>query len=166
MLLIGTDVLGVIDIGIGIVVTLRRVLRPISTIVSTAEHMGQGSLHMDYHVSSSNELGYSSEVLQHTALVLQGYIQRVSTLLTRLAEGGMRIFAEQEYVGNFAPIRGVLERISGSLNNILSRIGLTTGQVGTSASQVSNTAQALVSDVTEQAAIMEQLSASVVKVSE
>ena len=165
-LLIGIGVLGIIGIGIGIVITLRRALRPIGTIISAAEHMEQGNLHVDYHVNSSNELGYLSEVFQRTAFVLQGYIQEISALLTRLAEGDMRISVEQEYVGDFAPIRGALERISESLNSTLSRIGLAADQVGAGASQVSDAAQALASGATEQAATVEQLSASVVKISE
>ena len=107
-----------------------------------------------------------SEVFQRTAFVLQGYIQENSALLTRLAEGDMRISVEQEYVGDFAPIRGALERISESLNSTLSRIGLAADQVGAGASQVSDAAQALASGATEQAATVEQLSASVVKISE
>lgn len=98
--------------------------------------------------------------------MLQGYIQEISALLTRLAEGDMRISVEQEYVGDFVPIRGALERISESLNSTLSRIGLAADQVGAGASQVSDAAQALASGATEQAATVEQLSASVVKISE
>lgn len=165
-LLIAIGILGIIGIGNGIVFTLRRALKPIGTVVTAAENMEQGNLSVDYHVDSSDELGYLSEVFQRTATVLQGYIQEISALLTKLADGDMQIAVEQEYVGDFAPIREALERISDSFNSTLCRIGLAADQVGAGAAQVSNAAQALASGATEQAATVEQLSASVMKVSE
>lgn len=165
-LLIAIGILGIIGIGIGIVFTLRRALKPIGTVVTAAENMEHGNLSVDYHVDSSDELGYLSEVFQRTATVLQGYIKEISALLTKLADGDMRISVEQEYVGDFAPIREALERISDSLNSTLSRIGLAADEVGAGAAQVSDAAQALASGATEQAATVEQLSASVMKVSE
>ena len=166
VLLIGLGVLGIIGLGIGISWTLKKALRPIETVIAAAENMEQGNLSLDFHVNSKNELGYLGDVFHKTALTLRTYIKEISFLMSKMADGDMRISIENEYVGDFAPIQAALQNISNSMNHTLHKIDLAANQVNAGASQVSDASQALAAGATEQAASIEELSASVTKISE
>lgn len=144
----------------------RRMLRPLGSIVSVAENMKNGILSTELAIQSEDEFGQLAALFRETSAVLSSYIQEISTLLNQLAEGDLCIAIENEYRGDFAPIKKALLQISQDLNRTLQSIRIAAHQVNVGADQVAAAAQALASGATEQAATVQELNASISTVAE
>ncbi len=153
-------------IGAGVVLILKRALRPMQGIISIAESMERGELQAEAVHVSKDEFGHLARVFQKTASVLRNYVEEISSVLGQLAEGDLRVAIQNDYKGDFAPIKAALQEISSSLNHTLLTINTAAGQVSTGAAQVSSGAQALAAGSAEQASSIEELSASVTKIAD
>lgn len=150
-----------------IVLVSKQIVAPIKELTGTANLIADGNLDVLANVSSRDEVGQMGSALNRTVVQLRryiAYIQEITSTLKRMAEGDMRIRLEQDYVGEFAPIRVAFEEISSSLNDTLSMIRETAEQVSASAEHVSGGAQALAAGSTDQAATVEELNASSVEI--
>lgn len=145
----------------------KRISDPIAKMSSLAEQLSSGNLQAKLGVTrSDDEIGRLAESLRSVRQTLRTYVGDISDRLTVMAEGDMTVEIEQEYIGDFAPIRRSLQTITESLNGILSRIDLAAEQVSTGAEQVASGAQNLARGSTEQAGSVEELSASITEISE
>lgn len=144
----------------------KKILKPLGSIVAKAENMKNGNLGTDIDVQSEDEFGQLAASFRETSLVLSSYIQEISTLLETLSAGDLRIAIENDYIGDFAPIKKALLDISQGLNQTLYSIGISAQQVNSGADQVAAAAQALASGASEQAATVEELNASIATVAE
>ncbi len=94
------------------------------------------------------------------------YINEITQVLNKMADGDMRIALQRDYRGEFSSIKEALLHISSSLNQTLSMIASSAGQVDMGAKQIASGAQALAQGTTEQASAIEELSASITDVSQ
>lgn len=151
-----------------IIVISKGIIAPLKNLTTTANQIADGRLDISAEVNSNDETGQLASALNRTVVQLNryiGYIREVTHVLQTMAEGDIRIKLEQDYAGEFQPIKEALLQISSSLNHTLSSIRATADQVNSGAEQVSSAAQALASGSTEQAATVEELSASIVNIS-
>jgi methyl-accepting chemotaxis protein len=135
-------------------------------IIRVAEGMERGELNANVLVTSRDEFGHLAQVFQKTTNVLQTYVGEISSILLKIAKGDLHVTIENDYVGDFAPIKAALLDISSSLNTTLISINTAAEQVSIGASQVANGAQALAAGSTEQASSVEELNVSITKIAE
>ncbi len=160
------SILQIIVIGAGVILILRKSLRPMKDIIGIAEGMERGELNAQVKVTTKDEFGHLAQVFQKTEDVLRNYVGEISSVLRHLAKGDLRVTIENDYVGDFAPIKEALLDISSSLNRTLLTIHTAAEQVSTGASQVAGGAQALAAGSTEQASSIEELNASITKIAD
>ena len=161
-------VLAVLLVMAVIVAVSKGIIAPLKNLTSTANQIADGRLDISAEVNSNDETGQLASALNRTVVQLNryiGYIREITHVLQTMAEGDIRVKLEQDYAGEFKPIKEALLEISTSLNHTLSSIRATADQVNTGAEQVSSAAQALASGSTEQAATVEELSASIINIS-
>lgn len=139
----------------------RAISRPLAEMAEVATQLSQGNLDIALDYQAKNELGILADSLRLTVSSLQSYIRNISEKLHQMAEGDMRVQVDLEYAGDFAPIQAALVQISGSLNQTLSLIDVSSQQVNSGAEQVSSAAQALAAGASEQAATVQELTASI-----
>ena len=151
-------------IGTGIVLILKKSLRPMRNIIGVAEEIERGALNVQISIDQKDEFGHLAMVFQKTAAVLQRYVREISLVIGQLAKGDLQVAIEHEYAGDFAPIKTALLNVSASLNQTLKTIHTAAEQVSTGAAQVASGAQALAAGSTEQASSVEELSASMAKI--
>lgn len=152
-----------------IIFILKGIVAPLKKLTRTANLIADGRLDISAEVGSRDEAGQMAEAINRTVVQLSryaSYIQEITQVLGTMAEGDMRIRLEQDYAGEFSPIKDALLNISDSLNRTLSLIDLAADQVNIGAGQVSSASQALASGAAEQAATVQELNASVANVSE
>ena len=160
------SLLEMVVIGSGVILILRKSLRPMKAIISAAEGMERGELSSDVKVTAKDEFGHLALVFQKTNKVLANYVGEISSVLLKIAKGDLRVAIENDYAGDFAPIKAALLDIASSLNNTLISINTAAEQVSTGAGQVAAGAQALAAGSTEQASSIEELNASIVKIAD
>lgn len=162
-------VIAAVGIFLMILVVSNQIVTPIKKLTRTANQIAEGDLSVSAQVGSRDETGQMADAINRTVVKLSryiAYIQEITYTLENMARGDMRISLREDYVGEFASIRSAFEDISASLNSTLRNIDTAAEQVSTGASQVSDGAQALASGSTEQASVVEELDASVVKIAE
>lgn len=151
-----------------ILIVSKGIVAPLKTLTNAANLIADGRLDISADVNSRDETGQLAHALNRTVVQLNGYIgyiREITTVLETMAGGDIRINLNQDYAGEFKPIKEALLQISDSLNKTLTSIRITADQVNTGAEQVSSAAQALASGSTEQAATVEELSASIISIS-
>ncbi|MDF1496188.1 methyl-accepting chemotaxis protein [Caproiciproducens sp. CPB-2] len=157
--------IGIAAIGSVVFYQIRRSLSPIDSIVALSTDMGNGKLHSDIEVHTRDELGELAAIFKDTSGKLSSYIEEISDVLVNMSNGNLRLKVEQDYVGDFAPIKKALLEIIDSLNKVFGEIEVAAQQVASGAGEIANGAQALSSGATEQAGSLEELSASINEVS-
>ncbi|MDU7339156.1 MAG: methyl-accepting chemotaxis protein [Clostridium sp.] len=141
-----------------------RLVAPIKLLEKAASEVAEGNLNVMVSVKSQDETGQLAQAFERMIAQLRDYrdyIQEITSALDTMAKGDMRIHLQQEYVGEFAPVKTALLGISDSLRNTLSFIDQVAAQVHSGAEQVSSAAQALAAGATQQAASVEELSSMI-----
>ena len=144
----------------------KHITLPIQKMSEMAARLAEGNLGVqELAVSSKDEIGLLAQSLQTMSINLQRYVGDISQRLTAMSRGDITAELDMEYIGDFAPIKEALRKISDSLNETLSQIGQSAQQVSNGANQVSAGSQTLAQGATEQAGSVEQLSSSIQDVS-
>lgn len=150
-----------------LLVTRKKLLRPIAAIEKEMSVIAQGSLSSAFSLEpDTSEIGMLIHAIHNTRATLQKYVGDISDKLIQMADGNIALKADTEYIGDFAPIQHALEKIISSLNDTLSQIDIAAEQVSTGASQVATGAQALAAGSTEQASSIEELSSAITRIAE
>ncbi|WRS27944.1 methyl-accepting chemotaxis protein [Oscillospiraceae bacterium MB08-C2-2] len=156
-----------VSVLLGLLVS-NRIIKPLKQLTRAADQIAQGELDVHINTRSKDETGLLAVSIRNTVERLSGYIgyiQEITHVLENMAQGDMRVHLEQDYLGEFAPVKEALLRISAALSLSLSRILTSAEQVDGGSAQISHGAQALASGATEQASSIEELSASIAQVS-
>lgn len=135
---------------------------------NAAVRISEGDLDVQLNIHANNEVGLVGDSMNKTVDRLReyiDYIDEIARILVQMASGDMRIRLTKDYKGEFQVIKTALENISQSLNHTLSLINESSEQVNQGAVHVSSSAQALATGATEQASSLEELTASVVEIS-
>jgi len=124
---------------------------------------GELSLQVDEKRMSRDEIGRlcsaTGQILNQLNAYV-AYINEVTLVLHKMAEGHIRIQLAQDYSGQFKPIKDAIEKFSASLGKTLRSIRSTAEAVKNGASAIASGAQNLSQGTTEQASTVEELSAS------
>ena len=143
---------------------VRSILKPLKQLNQITDEIAEGNLNVRMDVKSDTEIGDIADSIGKTVVRLNdyiGYIEEISEVLGKLAEGDFRIRLSKAYAGEFAPIKTALQNISLSLNQTLAIINQSSEQVNQGATHVSSGAQALASGSTQQASALQELTAQV-----
>ena len=146
-------------------VMIKNILKPLAELNVITDEIASGNLNVTMDVKSDTEIGVVADYIGKTVTRLNGYIEEISQVLEKMAQGDMRIRLTKEYSGEFAPIKHALEDIGRSFNHTLSMINQSSEQVNQGASHVASGAQALASGSTEQASSLQELTAQVEMIS-
>ncbi len=97
---------------------------------------------------------------------IEGYIRELSSVLSKFADGDLTHDITNEYKGDFAALKGSINRIVSELNRIFVEINTSAEQVAQGAQQVSVGNQAISQGATEQASSIEELSSTITVIAE
>lgn len=145
--------------------------RPLAYVTKISSRIADGDLtaEVDGKYLSRDETGRLCSATKRMLERLNGYIgyiQEITGVLGKMADGDMRIRLERDYAGEFSGIRDALLKISASLNGMLSGINSSAAQVQNGSAQVSSSAQALAHGAAEQAETIESLSGTIAEISQ
>lgn len=145
----------------------KPVVRPIVGLVKRVESLADGDLHTEVPaVHTHDEIERLSDTFRSTIRSLNGYIGEISSVLGSMAQGDFTVRTQQDYKGDFAAIKGALDRIAASMNDTFKDIHSTAEQVAGGSQQMAGASQALAQGASEQSGTIQELSASVQKIAE
>ena len=161
--LISIFAIGIILIAYRIKKSAINLTKPILELNHTAQQLAAGNLDVNINITSKNEIGELGTSFQKTVDRLKEYIiyiDETSEVLSQIADGKLSIHLKNDYVGEFQKIKTALLNISDSMNQVMVGINKSSDQVSIGAAELATASQVLAEGAEEQAASIEQLSAT------
>ncbi len=144
---------------------VKRIMKPLSEIEHVTDQMAQGNMkvNVDYH--AEDELGVVANSMREMVTALRSYIDDISDVMKRLANGDLNATTTADFRGDFVEISKSIVLTLESFNSTLTQIASASEQVNSGSEQVASGAQSLSQSVTEQASSIQQLAATVNEIS-
>lgn len=136
---------------------LKRCLKPVKSIHKAIISMENGDLSYAPDYFGDDILGTLCEALAKTNTALKGYVNDISTNLENMANGNFNVQFSADYVGDFSSIKGSIEGIAASMQNIIEGVSTASSQVTIGADSVSETATSLAMGASEQSQTVDEL---------
>ena len=153
---------------IAVVLSLRWMLKPVTTIVGAAHSIMNGKLDVRLKVDCTDEIGTLNQAFLDMAANQKAIIEDTEYLLAQMGSGNFRVQSRcrEKYVGDYQSLFAAIRTIRDELNRTLTEINGNADQVNLESDQVSASAQALSQGAAQQAAAVEELSATIAEISD
>lgn len=145
---------------------LRSIAIPLLMVRKAADAMSHGDLKQHVGFEGNNEFGQLAKSMDATVDTLSDYVNNISEVLGRLSDKDMTVVVDKEYVGDLAPIKVSLGRITHALNHAMEEIGESAELVSAGSEQVAESSQILSQGASEQASSAQELSHNINEISE
>lgn len=162
-------VLGIIMVMFSIRRAAARISMPVRRLNETAQQLAEGNLNVTLDVEADNEIGELADSIEKTVARLKMYIvyiDEISEMLARMADGKLKIELKNDYVGEFQKVKAALLHISSSMNEVMEGISESANQVSAGADELARASQMLAEGAGTQAAAVEELVATSTTVAE
>ena len=145
---------------------LETILEPLHAIEDVAKELTEGNLHsnLDYH--SDDEIGRLAHNIRKSTRILGTYIDDIDRAMKLFSEGNFDVQPEVEWRGDFIGILNSFMAFEKSMADTVKGIQHVSEQVSSGAEQVAASSNDLAEGATNQASVVEELTATVTGVSE
>ncbi len=142
------------------------VIDPLQKIEETAKELTLGNLHcnLDYH--ADDEIGKTAHDLSKAIRILSTYIDDIDRVMKRFSQGDFNVQPEVEWQGDFVDILNSFMDFEKNMSIMIKDIHRVADQVTEGAGQVSASSMELAQGASGQAAVTEELTATLDNVSE
>lgn len=151
---------------IGLNEVLDSVIKPITEAQIVLVEMAKGNLKTRVTGEYKGDFAIIKDSLNYTLETVDGYIEEINKELDLMSKGNLTEKIGREYVGQFNTIKDSINKINSSLSKTMIEIMASSEQVLAGAKQISESAMALADGTNEQAASIEQLTATVDTINE
>ena len=167
--LVGVFVCGIIVIFINMKKAAGQITKPLEDLNDTAQKIANGDFQVELNVSSEDEIGELADSIGKTVTRLKeyiNYIDEISDVLGKIADGKLVIDLKYSYTGEFSKVKDALINISESMVAVMKNIHSSSEQVGAGSDDLARAAQGLSESAEAQAAAIEELVATATTVAE
>lgn len=140
---------------------MKRIIRPILTIMDSSSRLAEGDLDFQIEIDSDNEIGRLAEKLNESVRELSKYVEAIKEAMKLLSEKDFNIDASVEFRGSFKEIQESIFKFISVLDENFAEIRSSSQSVHRAADQVNSGSQVLAQGNTEQASSMEEMTAAV-----
>ncbi len=173
ILCVGILVLLGVVVCVAVMIVIRKISKsitePIGELTDIVKKLAEGDLDVVLTTNANNEIGELAYYMGKTVERLKEYIvyiDEVSAVLIRVADGDLRIELENEYIGEFGKLKEALFSISSGLTNLISGIQSGSNQVSDGSDELAKVSQALAENATVQMSAVEMLMNTTNKITE
>lgn len=154
-------------ISVAVSIAIRKsILEPVNKIVSVFDAISNGHMQTQINYDSRDEIGRMAKLIEKSNTMQTAIMSDVIDKFNKLSQGDLQLEVTQDYPGDFAQLKQIINATVTTLNNTMRSISDAAEQVSTGSEQVSSGAQALAAGSTEQASAVEELTASATKIAE
>lgn len=145
---------------------LETILEPLHEVEAVAKELTEGNLHSTLEYHSDDEIGSLAHSMRKSIRILGSYVDDIGRAMKLFAEGNFDVKPEVEWKGDFVGILDSFMMFEKSIAEPIKGIQGVSNGVSSSAGQVAASSNALADGATNQAAVVEELTATVAGVSE
>ncbi|MCR4617616.1 MAG: HAMP domain-containing protein [Lachnospiraceae bacterium] len=128
--------------------------------------IAKGNVHAEINYDKDNEIGEVAGQLRHAIISLSSYIDKISEVMSTMADGNFNISFEKDFEGDFKSIQEAIESFSLKISDSMREIVEVSGMVSAGAGQLADAGRNLADTTTTQANIVFDLSKQVGTISE
>ena len=145
---------------------LESILVPLREVEAVAQELTDGNLHSTLDYRSDDEIGRLAHSMRKSIRILGSYVDDIGRAMKMFAEGNFDVQPEVEWKGDFVGILNSFMLFEESMAETIKGIQHVSDEVSGAAEQVASSSNDLADGATNQAAVVEELTATVAGVSE
>lgn len=145
---------------------LESILVPLREVEAVAQELTDGNLHSTLDYRSEDEIGRLAHNMRKSIRILGSYVDDIGRSMKMFAEGNFDVQPEVEWKGDFVGILNSFMLFEESMAETIKGIQHVSDEVSGAADQVALSSNDLADGATNQAAVVEELTATVAGVSE
>ena len=145
---------------------LSSILEPLHAIEDVAKELTEGNLHSTLEYHSEDEIGRLAHSMRKSIRILGSYVDDIDRSMKLFADGHFDAQPEVEWKGDFVGILHSFMEFEKSMAVTIKGIQNVSREVSSAAEQVAASSNDLADGATNQAAVVEELTATVAGVSE
>ena len=145
---------------------LDTILEPLRAVEDVAKELTEGNLHSTLDYRSEDEIGRLAHSMRKSIRILGSYVDDIDRAMKLFAEGNFDVKPEVEWRGDFVGILNSFMQFEKSIGETIKGIQNVSNEVSSAADQVASSSNYLEDGDTNQAAVVEELTATVAGVSE
>ena len=138
----------------------------LQVLEDAASEIEKGNVHVNINYEKENEIGEVANSLRHAVASLSTYIDKISEVMSTMAEGNFNIRFETDFEGDFKSIQDATLSFSQKISESMHEIVEVSGMVSAGAGQLAEAGRNLADSTTTQANIVTDLSKQVGSISE
>lgn len=137
-----------------------QITDPLSDIEKATIEISKGNLNTPIDYVSEDEIGVVAESLRTSMNNISMYVNEIDILMSKMANGDFSTESNIEFVGDFVNIQNSIKKFSQKMSLSLHQIGDVANQVALGSAQIADAGQTLAEGATDQAGVVEELSAT------
>lgn len=146
---------------------IKDITYPVDSVTKRLVKLAKGDLQTPVEVvNTGDELSILSKNLDETIQSLNLYISDITRVLSQLSAGNLDIQTEASFAGDFVSLQESINTIIGSLNETMTQMNSAADLVADHSDGTSQGAKNLAERTTDQASVLEELTASIISVSD
>lgn len=142
----------------------KLICKPINNLVKSAEAITEGDLSVEFEKGGNDEISVLAGTLDKMTVIWSGYINEISSILSKMSDGNLDVEISSEYKGDFIKIKESINHIIETFNDVIGEIVISANEITSGSRQLSSGSQNLSEGAAEQAASVEQLTASIAEI--
>lgn len=164
MLILAAVFVGIMSAVIAVI--LKMIFAPMQDIAVNSNRVANGELDVSFSYTYDDEIGKVCRAIENNNRVVEKYILDIEKRLGAISKGDFTVFSDVEYMGDYAPIKVSLDKISKALKNVFSGIEVASAGVFGGAGEVSDESAKLSDAVSRQNTLIEEIASGMEFLSE
>lgn len=140
---------------------LETILDPLRAVEDVARELTEGNLHSALEYHSEDEIGRLAHSMRKSIRILGTYVDDIDRAMKLFSEGNFDVQPEVEWKGDFVGILNSFMSFEKSMAETIKGIKNVSSEVSSAADQVASSSNDLADGATNQAAVVEELTATV-----
>ncbi|MBR6303659.1 MAG: HAMP domain-containing protein [Lachnospiraceae bacterium] len=145
---------------------IRNIENDLQVLKDASAEIEKGNVHVDINYDKENEIGEVAASLRNAVSSLSTYIDKISEVMSTMADGNFNIDFEKDFEGDFRSIQDATLSFSQKISESMREIVEVSGMVSAGAGQLADAGRNLADTTTTQANIVFDLSKQVGTISD
>ena len=145
---------------------IRNIEDDLQVLKDASAEIEKGNVHVDINYDKENEIGEVASSLRNAVSSLSTYIDKISEVMSTMADGNFNIDFEKDFEGDFKSIQDATLSFSKKISESMREIVEVSGMVSAGAGQLADAGRNLADTTTTQANIVFDLSKQVGTISD
>ena len=133
----------------------------LAVLKDASGEIARGNVHVNINYDKENEVGEVADQLRIAIASLTEYIDKISEVMSTMADGNFNIRFDKDFEGDFISIQQAIESFSEQISDSMREIIEVSGMVSAGAGQLADAGKNLADTTTNQADIVSDLSRKV-----